>query len=438
MTSARLAMIALILVSMTVLAERTKLKPGFNAFSPEQDIELGREAAKDAERQLALVNNREAVDYVAALGRKLATAAPNPYKFPFTFKIVDDRSINAFALPGGPVYVHRGAIEAADNEAQLAGVMGHEIGHVLLRHGTNQASKAQLLQGLAGIAGAVGGGNAAGAVIGQLSAFAAGGVLLKYSRDAETQADLMGTQILYDTAYDPIAMAQFFDKLAKEHKGTKTEQFFSNHPIPENRVIKVNAEIKKIGAVGPNRATDSPSFQQVKRMMMELPEPKPAAKPATAAPPAPSTRTTDFQAAGIQLRHPDNWKPAVQGTNITVAPENGLVKGNVSHGMIIDVLKSQNAQNLDQATTQLVDEIRKGNPSIKVVRSRVRSQVDGRNAQLTEMSSDSPAGGQETDTIITVQRSGTELVYFIQVAPIRDMNQYQTVFDNIMKSVRLR
>jgi hypothetical protein len=105
----------------------------------------------------------------------------------------------------------------------------------------------------------------------------------------------------------------------------------------------------------------------------------------------------------------------VQGTNINIAPENGVVKGNLSHGMIIDVLKTQNAQNLDQATAQLVDEIRKGNPSLKVVRSRVKSQVDGRTAQLTEILSDSPAGGQETDTIISVQRSSTELVYFIRL-----------------------
>src|SRR5262245_53476036 len=265
MNKSRLILLWLILVSATLLGERTKLKPGTNAYKPEDDIKLGREVAKDAEMQLVLIKQNDANAYVNALGERLVTKAPNEYKFPFYFKIVDDRSINAFALPGGPVYVNRGAIEAADNEAQLAGVMGHEIGHVLLRHGTNQASKAQLLQGLAGIAGAVGGGNAAGALIGQLSAFAAGGVLLKYSRDAETQADLMGTQILFDTAYDPIAMAQFFDKLAKEHKGTNTEQFFSNHPIPENRVIKVNAEIKKIGAVGPNRTTDTPSFQQVKR-----------------------------------------------------------------------------------------------------------------------------------------------------------------------------
>src|SRR5204862_1340526 len=129
----------------------------------------------DAEKELNLVTDRDVTSYIANLGAQLAARAPNENKFPFTFKVVDEKEINAFALPGGPVYVNRGAIEAADNEAQIAGVMGHEISHVLLRHGTNQASKAQLLQGLAGIAGAVGGGNAAGALIGQLSAFAAGG-----------------------------------------------------------------------------------------------------------------------------------------------------------------------------------------------------------------------------------------------------------------------
>src|SRR5262249_9196234 len=156
------------------------------------------------------------------------------------FKIVDDKAINAFALPGGPVYVNRGAIEAADNEAQIAGVMAHEIGHVVLRHGTNQATKGGLTQGLAGALGAVFGGGAVGQLVRGGSSLLATGVLLRYSRDAESQADLMGTQILYDSGYAPAAMAQFFDKLAKEHKGSKTEQLFSDHPIPENRVARVN------------------------------------------------------------------------------------------------------------------------------------------------------------------------------------------------------
>ena len=116
---------------------RTKLKPGWNLFSPQQDIEMGRESAKQAEKQLPILNDRQANSYIDALGKRLASHAPGE-KYPYQFKIVNDTAINAFALPGGFVYVNRGAIEAADSENQIAGVMAHEIGHVVLRHGTNQ------------------------------------------------------------------------------------------------------------------------------------------------------------------------------------------------------------------------------------------------------------------------------------------------------------
>jgi len=281
MIRVRLVIPFLILFSVTMLAERTKLRPGTNSFSPQQDIEMGQQVAKDAEKQLALITDPDVSAYVAALGQQLVAAAPNEYKFPFTFKVVNDRSINAFALPGGPVYVHRGAIEAADNEAQIAGVISHEIGHVILRHGTNQATKAQYAQGLGALAGIFGGN--IGKIVGGLGGFAANSVLLRYSRDAETQADLMGTQILYDKTYDPRAMAQFFDKLAKEHKGSSTEQFFSNHPIPENRVAKVNAEIQKIGPEPANPKVDSPEFQRVKKALLAMPDPKPKPKAAGSA-----------------------------------------------------------------------------------------------------------------------------------------------------------
>src|SRR4030095_12703543 len=266
------------------------------------------------ERQLELINNGNANTYISTLGQQLASKVPNENKFPFYFKIVNDRSINAFALPGGPVYIHRGAIEAADNEAQLAGVIGHEMGHVILRHGTNQATKAQLGQGALGILGAVLGGNA-GQVATVGGGFLANSVLLKYSRDAESEADLVGTQTLYDLGYDPKAMAEFFDKLAKEHKGTNTEQFFSNHPIPENRILKVNAEIKKLGPLPPSPRTDSPDFQEVKRIMLALPEPAkrdPKAAPTNTsnqkAPAAPSSRMVELNLGGVRFRHPENWK----------------------------------------------------------------------------------------------------------------------------------
>jgi beta-barrel assembly-enhancing protease len=409
-------------------------------FSPQQDIEMGQQVAKDAEKQLVLITDRDITAYVAALGQQLVAVAPNEYKFPFTFKVVNERSINAFALPGGPIYIHRGAIESADNEAQIAGVIGHEIAHVILRHGTNQVTKAQYAQGLGALAGILGGN--IGKIVGGLGGFAANSVLLRYSRDAETQADLMGTQILYDKTYDPRAMAQFFDKLAKEHKGSRTEQFFSNHPIPENRITKVNEEITKIGPAIPNPRSDSGDFQRVKRALLAMPEPPKApatpAADASTAPPAPSTRMIDFQVSGLQLRHPDNWKPAVQGTNVTIAPAGGVVgQGDLAYGLLIDVFKPQNANNLDQATQQFLQSLQKGNPNMRFVRSRVQSRVDGQTAQLAEATNDSPVGGQETDVITTVWRNG-QLQYFVQVAPTKDLPKYQTAFRTIMDSVRLR
>src|SRR4030095_13637515 len=155
----RLTLLALMLLTMTVLAERTRLKPGGpNLYTPADDVKLGQQVAAEAEKEFGLVTNRDVATYVSALGQRLALKAPNENKFPFTFKVVDDKQINAFALPGGPVYVNRGALEAADNEAQIAGVIGHEIAHVILRHGTVQASKGSLVGGIAGALGSILGG----------------------------------------------------------------------------------------------------------------------------------------------------------------------------------------------------------------------------------------------------------------------------------------
>src|SRR5438445_2556290 len=147
-------------------AERTQLKPGWNLFSPEQDAQLGRQVSRDAERQVPMLNDARVDAYLNSLGRRLAANAPYHY-FQYQFKCVNDRAINAFALPGGFVYINRGAIEAADNEAQLAGVMAHELSHVALRHGTNQATKAQAAEGFLGIASGIFGSSTGGALLTQ-------------------------------------------------------------------------------------------------------------------------------------------------------------------------------------------------------------------------------------------------------------------------------
>src|SRR5438477_3293311 len=253
-------------------AQRTQLKPGWNKFSPQDDITLGKRAATDAERQLPLCNAPKVDAYLTELGVRLAAKLPTGgVQYPFEFHCVNDKAINAFALPGGFVYVNRGAIEAADNEAQLAGVMAHELSHVALRHGTNQATKAQAAQGFLGIASGIFGGSAGGALLTQLGAFAAGGVLLRYSRSAESQADVMGTQVLYDSGYDPRAMAQFFEKLEAESQGKNPPEFFSDHPNPEHRVERVDEEVEKLGGVQPNFKRDSAEFEAVKREVLALP-----------------------------------------------------------------------------------------------------------------------------------------------------------------------
>src|SRR5437667_11141594 len=157
-------------------AQRTQQKPGWNMFSVQQDIAVGKQNAVQAERLLPLCNAPKVDAYLTELGMKLvAHLDTHGAQYPWEFHCVNDRSINAFALPGGYVFVNRGAIEAADNEAQLAGVMAHEISHVALRHGTNQASKAELTQGGLGIVGAVFGDSTGGALVTTLGTFAAGG-----------------------------------------------------------------------------------------------------------------------------------------------------------------------------------------------------------------------------------------------------------------------
>ena len=154
-------------------------------------------------------------------------------------------------FPGGFLYVNRGTIEAADNEAELAGVIAHEIGHVALRHGTNQASKSYLAQAPLGHSRFRSWeATPLPAILAQVgTSFAASSILLKYSRDDERQSDLMGAQILYDASYDPRYVAQFFEKLDSKGRGS---DFFSSHPNPDNRIQNINTEIRKLGSIPDN------------------------------------------------------------------------------------------------------------------------------------------------------------------------------------------
>jgi len=425
-----------------VWAQRSNLKPPWNAYSPATDIQLGKQNAQILEKRLPLCNDPKVDAYLTKLGLRLASKLPTRgVQYPWEFHCVNSKEINAFALPGGYVFVNRGAIEVADNEAQLAAVMGHELSHVALRHGTAQASKAQLMQGAAGIFGGIFGGSTGGALLTQGVALGAGTVLLRYSRSDETQADVMGTQALYDNGYDPRAMAQFFEKLDAETKGKNPPQFLSDHPNPGNRAARVQEEIDKLGGVPANAKRDSPEFEAIKREVLSLPVVKaPPASAASAAPAPPSANFVDYQGSGYALKVPQNWKKYEDKGSVTFAPDGGILQnGGLAYGIIVSIhqVQTEGSENaLDNATQALIQELAKTNPGLKVTRGAARVQLNGQPGLSTYLSNESPTGGQETDWLVTVlQPEG--LVSFLCVSPKAAYPEYEKTFTAVLDSVRL-
>jgi predicted Zn-dependent protease len=215
-------------------AAQTRLKPGMNIFSLRDDIEIGRRSAAQVERQYRTYTDPR----VSRIGHRLAARSSMP-NLPWRFRVVDRRDANAFALPGGYVYVTSGLLRAVRNDSELAGVLAHEITHVTLRHGTNQASKAMLaqmpLQVLSGVLGSGTGANLARLGI----SFGLNSLFLHYSRDAETQADVGAVQLMRRAGYNPEGLASFMSTLS--NRGGS--EFFSDHPNPSNRVQRINQEI---------------------------------------------------------------------------------------------------------------------------------------------------------------------------------------------------
>jgi beta-barrel assembly-enhancing protease len=275
----KFAFIVFVLLATSALAQGpTQIKPGFNFFSKQQDMQLGQEAAARVRKQLTVIKDPTLTAYVNAVGKRLmASQEAMASGFPFTFEVVADPSINAFALPGGPMFINTGLLRAVDNEAELVGVMGHEMSHVILRHGTNQASKANLIELPAALAGELAGNSS---MIGQLAqlgiGFGANSVLLKFSRTAENQADLMGSHLMAEAGYDPMEMARFFEKLNAKG-GSGAFQFLSDHPNPGNREKAIEQEAARLPEQ--TYGYETGKFQQMKKELANIHEPPPKPQP---------------------------------------------------------------------------------------------------------------------------------------------------------------
>jgi beta-barrel assembly-enhancing protease len=275
-----IASVAALTMSLSAAAQ-TPIEPHRNSFSPQQDVELGSQAAAEVRQQLPMVNDGPTRDFVERIGERLVAKIPGNLQQPsfrYTFDVVNLKEINAFALPGGPMFIHRGMLEAATTDAEVAGVMAHELSHVILRHGTVQASKAQKFQ-IGAIAGQVLGsivGGRTGNVIAQGSQIGLGTYFLKYSREYEREADLLGAQIMARAGYDPREMANMFQTIARRG-GSGGPEWLSDHPNPGNRSDAISREaalLRVDGSSGSNaeissvqarlaRMAPAPTTQQV-------------------------------------------------------------------------------------------------------------------------------------------------------------------------------
>ena len=436
--------------------------PCKNSFTPDREIAEGKKASAQVYKTMPLLPDSSPVtQYVQHLGAKLVQYAPG-YKWPYEFHVVNQADINAFALPGGPIFVNLGTIQAAETEAQLAGVMAHEISHVVMRHATCNITKQQSQApwwALGQLAAGILVPGAGGALAAQGVGAAAGMTFLKMGRDAEKQADLMGTDIAYDAGYDPRGMVQFFEIIQGKY-GAGGSQFLSDHPNPGNRSEYVNAEIATL----PPRehwVKTTPEFQKIKKLVsgMHAYSAKEVASGAwkgrSANAPLMSAQPVDFQPSGrwtvldgseFSVQYPENWEASEEaGSGATIAPANGVVAtasdGNtVIYGVIIDDFQPQQGADLATATRQLIASIQQGNGGLKAVTGVDDVRVNQRDGKSVEFQNQgaSAGGGTEHDWLVTVSRDDGSLSYLVFVAPQKDFEAMRPTFEQVLRTFKVK
>jgi predicted Zn-dependent protease len=241
---------------------------GVNLYSLDRELVLGRGMAAEVERESRLLDDPVVSEYVNRIGQNLVRNSDA--KLPFTIKVIDSDEINAFALPGGFMFVDTGLVLKADNEAELAGVLAHEIAHVAARHGTRQASRATILN-YATIP-LIFMGGAAGYAVRQAAMLALPLGFLQFSRGFETQADYLGLQYVDRSGYDPNAFVDFFEKIEtlEKHKPGTIARAFSSHPMTASRIRNAQKEIQQDLQAHPQYVLDTSEFHEVRARLATL------------------------------------------------------------------------------------------------------------------------------------------------------------------------
>ena len=435
---------------------QTRVSMPKNSYKVQDDIQLGQQASREVEQHFPILNDSQASIYVQEVGRRLVAAIPPEFQqsqFQYTFKIVNARDINAFALPGGPMYVNRGMIEAAQNEGEMAGVMAHEISHVALRHATAQATRQRNpLNQILGIGAILGGailGGQTGAAIGQTIV---SGYFMKYSREYETQADILGSQIMARAGYDPRDLANMFRTIERTSGGSRAPEWLSSHPNPGNRYATIEREAQLL-RVSPEPIKITQDFVAVKRRLQGYSPAPTMAEIERGAQrggntgtinngryesrvPYPSTRTRGYNLGIAAVYAPENWQIVNQSnTEIWMAPQGAFGSQGITHGALVGIQRSSG--NLRQDTDQYIQGILQANSYLRAQSNYQRTTVGGRTGLGIVLAGRSPVTGEEeVTTVYTTQLRNGDLFYMVTVAPQDESYNYNNAFRNMIRTVR--
>ena len=447
----------LVAVATTVSLAQTKVTAPKNKYSVQDDVKLGREAAAEVTKQMPMLRDERVDGYVDRVGARLVQQIPSEFQhngFRYTFDVVNLREINAFALPGGPMFAHRGMLEKARTEGEIAGVLAHEISHVALRHGTAQATKAtpyQIGQIGSAILGAIIGGGW-GEVVSQGGQIGFGAAFLRYSRDYEKQANILGAQIMARAGYDPRDMANMFRTIEKEG-GNRGPEWMSNHPNPGNRAEYITREAQALRVTNPVRDTEefrsvqdrleqmapAPTSEEVARAGAGNTNPRTntGARP-TGRVAAPSTRYTNYTPGNLfRLSVPSNWREMSSENSVTYAPEGASGDGVFTHGVQVGIMRNEQ-HSLEEATNELMAALAQSNPQLARSGNPTRGTLGGRQALRVQLANMSDITGRERLLLYTAQMQDGTLFYLIGVAPEAEFGSYQSAIERVAGSVRFQ
>jgi predicted Zn-dependent protease len=426
-----------------------------NFFSLKQDVEIGSESAREAEQSLSLISNTSAAHrYISAIGRRVAQNRTIP-ALSYRFRIVNSRDINSVGFPGGEIYINRGLLEIASNDDELAAILAHEVSHAASRHGTAQLSRQLLVQAPIAIAAGMPASQVWKEELTKLGiSLGIDAPFLRYSRDQELESCLLAVRLMADARYDPTALQTVLEKINEAQTGEtqRAPAFVFNHPQSESISPELAATIEILAASVRRTATATADFRSFRSALLKLPYAPDSAETARKQDGDPEaseilpnvfTHSMDY----YRLGYPAGWLVTRSGPHgAIVAPADGVQTSRngpeLTHGIMFDLFDISTAERpltLDQATNRLLVYLRQRNPLLRVVPgAQMQTLMSDELGLRTVLIGKSEASSEPEVAWVVTRLYYQSLFYLVFVAPEDQFPIYQPVFEQIIRSVRLR